>query len=197
MGRVRKAVFVLNRKKITVYQLCVTALMAALMCILGPVTIPIGAVPISLMVLVMLLSVYLLGWKLGTLSVLLYLAIGAVGLPVFSGYQGGLAKLAGPTGGYLLGYVPMAIIAGLFIEKSGAKILWSVLGMVLAVAVLYAFGTAWFVLQMQCTVGYALTVCVLPFLAFDAAKIAVALVAGGLLRRRLTQAGFLGARTAA
>lgn len=197
MGRVRKAVFVLNRKKITVYQLCVTALMAALMCILGPVTIPIGAVPISLMVLVMLLSVYLLGWKLGTLSVLLYLAIGAVGLPVFSGYQGGLAKLAGPTGGYILGYVPMAIIAGLFIEKSGAKILWSVLGMVLAVAVLYAFGTAWFVLQMQCTVGYALTVCVLPFLAFDAAKIAVALVAGGLLRRRLTQAGFLGARTAA
>ena len=197
MGRVRKAVFVLNRKKITVYQLCVTALMAALMCILGPVTIPIGAVPISLMVLVMLLSVYLLGWKLGTLSMLLYLAIGAVGLPVFSGYQGGLAKLAGPTGGYILGYVPMAIIAGLFIEKSGAKIVWSVLGMVLAVAVLYAFGTAWFVLQMQCTVGYALTICVLPFLAFDAAKIAVALVVGGLLRRRLTQAGFLGARTAA
>ena len=197
MSRVRKAVFVLNRKKITVYQLCVTALMAALMCILGPVTIPIGAVPISLMVLVMLLSVYLLGWKLGTLSVLLYLAIGAVGLPVFSGYQGGLAKLAGPTGGYILGYVPMAVIAGLFIEKSGAKIVWSVLGMVLAVAVLYAFGTAWFVLQMQCTVGYALTICVLPFLAFDAAKIAVALVVGGLLRRRLTQAGFLGARTAA
>ena len=178
-------------KKITTYQMAVTALMAAVMCVLGPLSVPIGAVPISLTNFVICLTVWLLGPKFGTLSVAIYLALGAVGIPVFSGYGAGLAKLAGPTGGYLIGFLPMALIGGLFIEKSKGNPIVSGLGLVLGIAVSYAFGTAWFVFQMQCELSYAMAVCVYPFIAFDLAKVVISCVVGVLLRKRLTQAGVL------
>ena len=167
-------------KKITTYQMAVTALMAAVLCVIGPLSVPIGAIPI-----------WLLGPKFGTLSVAIYLALGAVGMPVFSGYGGGLAKLAGPTGGYLIGYLAMALIGGLFVEKSKGNPVVSGIGLVLGVAVSYVFGTAWFVFQMGCELSYALAVCVYPFIAFDLAKVIIACVVGALLRKRLTQAGVL------
>ena len=103
-------------KKLTTYQMAVTAVMAAVLCVLGPLTVPIGAVPISLANFVICLTAWLLGPKFGTLSVVIYLALGAIGIPVFSGYGAGLAKLAGPTGGYLVGYLLLAFIGGMFIE---------------------------------------------------------------------------------
>lgn len=178
-------------KKITTYQMAVTALMAAVLCVIGPLSVPIGAIPISLSNFVISLTVWLLGPKFGTLSVAIYLALGAVGMPVFSGYGGGLAKLAGPTGGYLIGYLAMAFIGGLFVEKSKGNPVVSGIGLVIGVAVSYVFGTAWFVFQMGCELSYALAVCVYPFIAFDLAKVIVACVVGALLRKRLTQAGVL------
>lgn len=178
-------------KKITTYQMAVTALMAAVLCVIGPLSVPIGAIPISLSNFVISLTVWLLGPKFGTLSVAIYLALGAVGMPVFSGYGGGLAKLAGPTGGYLIGYLAMALIGGLFVEKSKGNPVISGIGLVIGVAVSYVFGTAWFVFQMGCELSYALAVCVYPFIAFDLAKVIVACVVGALLRKRLTQAGVL------
>lgn len=178
-------------KKITTYQMAVTALMAAVLCVIGPLSVPIGAIPISLSNFVISLTVWLLGPKFGTLSVAIYLALGAVGMPVFSGYGGGLAKLAGPTGGYLIGYLAMALIGGLFVEKSKGNPVISGIGLVLGVAVSYVFGTAWFVFQMGCELSYALAVCVYPFIAFDLAKVIIACVVGALLRKRLTQAGVL------
>ena len=99
-------------KKLTTYQMAVTAVMAAVLCVLGPLTVPIGAVPISLANFVICLTAWLLGPKFGTLSVVIYLVLGAIGIPVFSGYGAGLAKLAGPTGGYLVGYLLLAFIGG-------------------------------------------------------------------------------------
>ena len=95
----------------------------------------------------------------------------------------GIAKLAGPTGGYLVGYLLLAFIGGLFIEKSKGQPVVSGIGLVL--------GTAWFVFQMQCELGYALSVCVYPFIALDLAKIVVSCIVGALLRKRLEQAGVL------
>lgn len=178
-------------KKLTTYQMAVTALMAAVMCVLGPLTVPIGAVPISLANFVICLTVWLLGPKFGTLSVAVYLCIGLIGVPVFSGYGAGLAKLAGPTGGYLVGYLLLALIGGLFIEKSNGNPVVSGIGLVLGDAACYVLGTAWFVFQMQCELGYALSVCVYPFIALDLAKIVVSCVVGALLRKRLVQAGVL------
>ena len=99
------------------YEMTVTALMTAVTCILAPLSIPIGPVPISFTNLAIYLSLYLLGWKRGTISYLVYLLIGLVGVPVFSGFTGGIGKLAGPTGGYIIGFIAMAVIAGLVIDK--------------------------------------------------------------------------------
>ena len=178
-------------KKLTTYQMAVTALMAAVMCVLGPLTVPIGAVPISLANFVICLTAWLLGPKFGTLSVAVYLCIGLIGVPVFCGYGAGLAKLAGPTGGYLVGYLLLALIGGLFIEKSNGNPVVFGIGLVQGDAACYVLGTAWFVFQMQCELGYALSVCVYPFIALDLAKIVVSCVVGALLRKRLVQAGVL------
>ena len=94
------------------YWMALAALMTAVTCVLAPMSIPIGPVPISLTNLVIYFSLYLLGWKWGTVSYLVYVLIGMAGLPVFSGFTGGLGKLAGPTGGYIVGFLPMAVIAG-------------------------------------------------------------------------------------
>lgn len=103
----------------------------------------------------------------------------------------GIAKLAGPTGGYLVGYLLLAFIGGLFIEKSNGQPVVSAVGLVLGDAACYVLGTAWFVFQMQCDLGYALAVCVYPFIVLDLAKIVVSCIVGALLRKRLVQAGVL------
>lgn len=174
-----------------IYKLTTYALMAALMCVLCPLSVPIGPVPVSLSVLVILLTVYLLGIRGALVSYAVYLLLGAVGMPVFSGFQGGLAKLAGPTGGYLIGFLPMIPIAGLFIRKSKENYVLSALGMILGVAVAYFFGTVWFVLQTGSEVSHALSVCVFPFIPFDLAKIAIAAVFGRLIHRALVRAKLL------
>ena len=176
----------MKNKKLTTYQMAVTALMAAALCVLGPLSVPIGAIPISLSNFVICLTAWLLGPKFGTLSVAVYLLIGLVGVPVFSGYGAGIAKLAGPTGGYLVGYLLLA-----FIEKSKGQPVIAGIGLVLGDAACYVLGTAWFVFQMQCELGYALSVCVYPFIALDLAKIVVSCIVGALLRKRLVQAGVL------
>lgn len=125
------------------YEITITALMTAVTCILAPMSIPIGPVPISFTNLAIYLSLYLLGWKRGTISYLIYLLIGLVGLPVFSGFTGGPAKLAGPTGGYIIGFIVMAIIAGLVIDNCRKPWL-QLIGMIVGTIVCYLFGTIWF-----------------------------------------------------
>ena len=179
------------KKRFTIYQLATCALMAALMCVLGPMSIPIGPVPISFTNLVIYLTVYLIGMKGATVSYLLYLLLGAAGLGVFSGYEGGIGKLAGPTGGYLIGLILMALICGFVMEKCNANAVITGIGMFAATLVAYLFGTIWFVIQMQCEVWYALTVCVFPFIPFDIAKILIATVFGKAIRKALIKSNLL------
>ena len=108
-------------KRMTIYQMTTTALMTAVLCVLGPISVPIGAVPVSFTMVAVYFAVYVLGAKYATISTLLYLVIGSIGLPVFSGYEGGLAKLAGPTGGYLIGFAVIAVIAGIIIDHFGGE----------------------------------------------------------------------------
>ena len=178
-------------KKSTVFNMTSCALMAALMCVLCPVSVPIGPIPISLSILVILLTVYVLGTWRALVSYTVYLLLGAVGMPVFSGFQGGLAKLAGPTGGYLAGFWLMILVAGIIMEKGKRNLLVTILGMLVGVAIDYAVGTAWFVFQTESTVVHALDVCVYPFIVLDLAKIVVSCIVGALLRKRLVQAGVL------
>lgn len=149
------------------------ALFAAITCVLGPMSVPIGPVPISLTNLVLYFSLYFLGWKKGTITYMIYLLLGLVGLPVFSGFTGGVGKLAGPTGGYLIGFIFLTIVTGLFIEKF-ENILLRLAGMILGTAIAYVLGTAWFCISTGTGVMAALATCVFPFIIGDLVKMIVA-----------------------
>lgn len=166
------------------------ALMAAVTCILGPLSlaIPISPVPISFTNLAVYFTVYVLGTKRGTISYLIYLLLGLVGLPVFSGFTGGAGKLFGPTGGYLIGFIFMALICGIFIEKWPTKLYLHFAGMVLGTAVCYLFGTAWLAFQANMGFYAALAAGVIPFILGDLVKIIIALLAGPLIRKQLKRA---------
>lgn len=170
-----------------VFSMAMAALMAAVLCVLAPMSIPIGPVPLSLATLVIYLSLYLLGWKWGCASVLVYVLLGAAGLPVFSGFSGGAGKVLGPTGGYIVGYVFLALAAGLFVEYGRGRLI-QFAGMALGTAVLYAFGTAWFCVQAGAPLGEALQKCVWVFIPGDLVKMAVAAVLGPVLRQRVEEA---------
>ncbi|MDO4960440.1 MAG: biotin transporter BioY [Eubacteriales bacterium] len=175
----------------TTRDLTLAAVMTAAMCALCPFSIPIGPIPVSLQILIMLLTAYLLPARLAALASAAYILLGAAGLPVFSGFQGGLAKLAGPTGGYIIGFLFMVILSSSIIEKTGHKAVPAFIAALIGVVLDYAFGTFWFVLQMKCGLWYALTVCVFPFAALDAAKAAAAVIFGKAVRTALTKAGLL------
>ena len=169
------------------YAMVSTALMTAVTCILAPLSVPIGPVPISFTNLAIYISLYLLDWKRGTVSYFLYLLIGFAGLPVFSGFTGGVAKLAGPTGGYIVGFIPMAIIAGIVIDHFNQRWL-QLLGMIVGTAICYALGTAWFCMQAGYTVSAALAVCVFPFIPADLVKMLIAMTIGPAIRQRMESA---------
>ena len=167
----------------------VCALMAAVTCVLGPISIPIGPIPISLTMVAIFMAVFLLGPVYGSISYVIYFLLGLVGLPVFSGGAGGLGKVVGPTGGYLIGFLFLAIITGIFIQKFLDKWYMILLGMIIGDAVNYIFGTAWFVISTGNTLQRALELCVYPFILIDLIKMIVSLVLGLAIRKRLTKAG--------
>ena len=186
----------MTKTRIGVKTIAVTALMAAVLCILGPLSIPIGPVPLSLTLVGVYLCAYILGAKRGTLAVFIYMLLGAVGLPVFSGFAGGPAKLFGPTGGYIVGFLLTAFICGTFIGISdrshgAAAIVIQVVGMLIGLAACYLLGTIWFMIQAHVTFVEALGTCVIPFVAFDLIKIALGMALGLTIRKALTVANLI------
>ena len=174
--------------------LVLCAVCAAITCVLAPIAIPIaGTVPITLATFAVMLSGVLLGGRPGALSQVIYLIIGAVGVPVCAGYTPALPKLLGPTGGYLVGYIPLAFICGAIYSKWGknsrsAKKYAAMLGgMLIGTVVLYAFGTAWFCILNHVGVFYALGLCVVPFLPGDAVKIAVVMLLAPQLEKAIAK----------
>lgn len=173
--------------KIKTKELTLIGLMTAVTCILAPLSIPLpfSVVPISFANLAIFFSVFLLGWKKGAISCLIYLLLGAVGVPVFAGFSGGIDKIIGPTGGYLIGFLFLAIISGLFIEKFRGKIHMYAIGMVLGMVVTYTLGTAWLSFQLELTFWQGLIMGVIPFIPGDILKIVVAIVLGPVLRKHM------------
>jgi biotin transport system substrate-specific component len=144
------------------------AVLAAIICVFSPWAVPIGPVPVSLATFAVYFTAAVSGWKRGTIAVLLFLLIGGLGVPVFSHFQGGFQKLIGPTGGYLLGYIPCALLTGLLVDRFEKRGWVHPLGMLAGTAVLYVLGTAWFVFVSGTPWVKALYICVLPFLVGDA-----------------------------
>lgn len=164
-------------------ELIYTAFFTAIICVLSPMIIPSGTVPITLATFAVYTTAAVRGRK-GVLSVILYIVIGAIGVPVFSGFSAGIPKLLGMTGGYIIGYIPCALIIGFLTENTRKTWLYPV-SMILGTALLYIIGTAWFMYITKNGLIPSLTMCVLPFLIGDAIKIAAASFLGIKLKRIL------------
>ena len=164
--------------RMTVY----ASLLAALTAAGAYLSIPVGPVPIVLQNLFILLAGLLLGSRWGLASVSIYLLAGTCGLPVFAGGLGGIGRILGPTGGYLVGYLPAVYVVGFISERTGQRAVFDLIAMVCGSIIVYVSGVAWLKLLTGMTLGKTLTVGVLPFLPGDALKIAAALAIATALR---------------
>lgn len=169
-----------DNQKIRTKQMVLIALMTAITCVLGPLSIPLpfSPVPISLTNFAIFLAIFILGMKNGTISFIIYLLLGAVGVPVFSSFRGGLQVLAGPTGGYLIGFIFLALIMGFALDHFDRKLVPTIIGMIIGMAVCYAFGTVWLAKLLSLSFKEGLMMGVIPYLPGDAAKIIIAAIVG-------------------
>lgn len=184
-----------NKPQSNLYKLVLTGIFTAIVAVCSWITVPLPftQVPINLAILGVLLAGGFLGSKHGSLSLLIYILLGAVGIPVFAGFGAGLGTLAGPTGGYIVGYILCALITGIgtvpyrksyeTTEPSSHPALRLAFFMALGVIVCYAFGTVWYVILMKTSLWAGLLLCVFPFIPFDALKIAAAVFLVRRLRK--------------
>jgi biotin transport system substrate-specific component len=156
--------------------------MAALIAVGALVSIPIGPVPIVLQNMFVFLAGILLGKRWGLISLTVYLLAGICGLPVFAGGSGGIGRIIGPTGGYLLGYLPVVFAIGLITEKFGGRTVIDVIAMICGSALLYSCGVTWLKVLTGMSWIKSLAVGMVPFLLGDAVKIAAAAMIAKALR---------------
>ena len=176
-----------TEKKVNVKDMTVIALVTAVICIIAPFSIPIAIspIPITLALFALFLAGIILGkWK-GVVCTVIYLLLGMVGLPVCNGVIGGVQKLVGSTGCYLIGYLFLVFFSGLFVEKFPNKIPMYFVGGIIGIIVCYAFGTVWFVLQYKVGFLEALTMCVFPYIPMDLVKLVAAVIIGSQVRKIL------------
>jgi len=146
------------------------ALFAAICAVFSQIAIPMGFTVINLATAAFFIAGGVLGPKLGALSIAVYVALGAVGFPVFSNFRGGVNHILGPSGGYIAGYIAGAFVVGIIAQKQNKFWLYCV-AMLAGIAACYTLGTVWFIYTTQSTLESALVVCVVPFIPGDVAKI--------------------------
>lgn len=160
---------------------------AAIIAVCSWISIPL-TVPFTLQTLGIFTAVGILGGKRGSLSVLVYILLGAVGVPVFAGFSGGFGVILGTTGGYIIGFLFSALIMWGIEKLFGKKPIILAISMLIGLLVCYAIGTVWFMIVYTKTtgavgLGTVLGWCVVPFIIPDLVKIAIALVLTGRLRK--------------
>ena len=164
--------------RMTVY----ASLLASLIAAGAYLTIPIGPVPIVLQNLFVFLAGLLLGPRWGLASVGVYLLAGALGLPVFAGGLGGIGRFVGPTGGYLVGFIPAVYVIGWITEKLETRVVFDVAAMILGSMIIYFFGIIWLKTLTGMTLKKTLIIGMVPFIPGDILKIAAAVPIAKALR---------------
>lgn len=167
---------------LTVKDLTLMALFAALVAVCSQIQIPTPVAPVNLALFAVYLAGALLGRRRGTISLLVYLLLAAIGVPVMAGFAGGLGVLLGKTGGYAIGYLLAAWCAGFAAERWENRMLPLAAGMTVGCLLCYLFGTLWYMHLSRQSFMACLGWCVVPFLPGDAVKIALAALLAGKLR---------------
>lgn len=175
-----------NKSKWSTLDMAYVAIFAVLIAICSWISIP-TLVPFTLQTFGVFVAVGVLGGRRGTFSVLVYILLGAIGLPVFAGFSGGIGALMGTTGGYIIGFLFSGLLYWGITKAAGDKLPIMIVSMVLGLIVCYAFGTVWFMVVWAKTneaigVGTALGWCVIPFIVPDLCKIALAVALSKVLK---------------
>ena len=165
------------------------ASITAVFSIIPGIPLPFSPVPITLQVFAVLLSGALLGAKLGALSQVVYLLLGIIGLPVFSGGTAGLSVLVGATGGYLIGFPIAAFVFGTFITRKTSPF-WinALIAVILSLAIIYIPGTLWLGHILSLSLSKAFTIGSLPYIPLDLVKAVLVLLLATPVRKRLQSA---------
>lgn len=160
-------------------------MMTAFLCIISPWAIHIGPVPLTLATFGIYLISVVVDAGCATMSVFIYLMLGAAGVPVFSDFSGGIQRLVGITGGYLLGYLPCTLVISLIVSKTKKHFAGYLIAMIIGTVILYGTGTVWYMWQTGNSFLAVLSLCVIPFAPGDIIKLAAASVLGHELNKRL------------
>ena len=171
--------------------LITTALFAAIIGVLAQVVIPLPLIPITGQTLAIGLAATILGSRYGTISTLLYISMGAIGIPVFSQMTGGLGIVFGPTGGFIVGFIPAAFIIGYYIEKSSYTVTNAFIANLIGMIITLTFGTAWLKISANLSWTTAFFSGFAPFVIVGILKAFLAGWVGILVRKRLIAANIL------
>ena len=159
------------------------AVMAALICVCSWIVVPMPQIPFTMQTFAIFFALEFVGGRNATAAYFVYIFLGCVGVPVFSGFKGGVGHLVGPTGGYLLGFVFSCIIFWIFEKRAANRPLLHILSLALGLLVCYGAGTIWFVMVTKSTFASALMLCVVPYIGPDVVKIALAFLLGRKLKK--------------
>lgn len=181
----------MNKEQLKLRSMIVTALFAAIIGVMAQLTIPLPLVPITGQTLAIGLAATILGSRYGTLSVILYLIIGSAGVPVFAEFSAGVSKLVGPTGGFLVGFIPTAFIIGLYMEKLGFTLKNAIIANIIGMLITLSFGTAWLKFSLDMSWIAAFGSGFTPFLIVGVIKAVLASWVGIIVRNRLVSANLL------
>lgn len=181
----------MKNQQLKLRMMIVTALFAAIIGVMAQMTIPLPLVPITGQTLAIGLAATILGARYGTLSVILYLIIGSAGVPVFAEFSGGVSKLIGPTGGYLVGFLPTVFLIGWFLEKRGFNFKNAVIANTIGMLVTLTFGTAWLKIAANLSWSAAFAGGFTPFILVGLIKACLASWIGVIVRNRLISARLL------
>lgn len=160
------------------------SIFASIICIISPISINIGIIPLSFS----LFSIYIIGalskkW-MSLIATMVYIFIGIIGLPVFSNFNGGIGIILGPTGGYIISYIPCVIIVSLITNINKNKIILYPIGMIIGTIIVYLFGSLWFMFQTDNNFYQSLIITVVPFIIFDLIKIILASICSYMINNK-------------
>ncbi|MEY8000553.1 biotin transporter BioY [Clostridium sp. Mt-5] len=176
----------------SVKEMSTAAIFTAITAILAQISIPLPftPVPITFQIFAVYISAIILGSRLGTLSQIIYLLLGAIGIPVFASFTGGLQTIVGPSGGFLISYPIISYIIGKISEKDLNPIM-SILGLIVSLIICYSIGTIQFHFVTNVPIQKSILLCVAPFVPLDTAKIIVAYLAGHKIKQSLLKANLI------
>lgn len=177
---------IMKNKHFNIQELCIIGLSAALMCMIAPISIPMPlGVPMTMQTFIITVVAIILGAKRGAIATLIYILLGAFGLPIFSNFTGGWQMLAGPTGGFILSFPLMAYTVGLASDLRTRKKWGLIIGITIGTIINFICGILMFCIVTESSILVGFTACVLPFLPLAIAKAVLAYLIGIQMKRRL------------